>query len=335
MINEKKRFMKNVKLLLVWSTVVIASFSCSKDDGFKSIVPETVIENTSLPSFAVSDGTLLHLETFGNPDNPVLIVLHGGPGSDYQGLKSLQALSNHYFIVFFDQRGTGLSERVTADKLTPPFLISDINDIKQHFSPKDPVYLLGHSWGGALASYYVQQYPTGVSRLLLAEPGALYNEAAKVANTTAFVFSAEGLHQMMNSSSYLSFDNDNIADYKMAVFANSDVGDYRDYGSPEEMKMLKFVRFGFLAGYTINTWQGNFDESFDFDFATGIKENYSGKTLILASDRSQRLGYDFQNQYHKPKFKNCEIIKIENAGHYFIELNPEIVLPIIDNFFQN
>ena len=327
--------MKNVKLLLVWSIVAIVLYSCNKDDDFASIVPETVIENATLPRFAVSDGTMLHLETFGNPKNPVLIVLHGGPGSDYQGLNSLQALSNHYFIVLFDQRGTGLSERVKADKLTPQFLISDIKDIKQHFSPTGPVYLLGHSWGGALASYYVQQYPADVSKLLLAEPGALDKAAAKVANTTAFVFSAKGLHQMMNSNSYLSFDNDNIADYKMAVFANSDVGDYRDYASPDEMKMLKFVRFGFLAGYTINIWQGNFDESYNFDFASGIKENYNGKTLILASDKSQRLGYNFQNQYHKPKFKDCGIIKIENAGHYFIELNPETVLPIIDNFFQN
>ena len=327
--------MKNVKLLLLWSTVVIVLYSCSKEEKFESLVPETVVENASLPRFTVSDGTLLHLETFGNPNNPVLIVLHGGPGGDYRGLKSLQALSNHYFIVFFDQRGTGLSERVTADRLTPPFLISDINDIKQHFSPALPVYLLGHSWGGALASYYVQQYPLNVAKLLLAEPGALDKEAAKVANTTAFVFSAKGLHQMMNSNTYLSFDNDNIADYRMAVFVNSDVGDYRDYASPEEMKMLKFARFGFVAGYTINTWQGNFDQSYNFDFASGIKENYTGKTLILASDKSQRLGYEFQNQYHKPKFKACEIIKIENAGHYFIELNAETVLPVIDNFFQN
>jgi proline iminopeptidase len=327
--------MNSSRLGLIWISTAILFFSCAKQEDFSALVPQTVKEDASLPRFTLSDGTLLHLETFGNPDSTVLIVLHGGPGGDYQGLKSLQALCNHYFVVFFDQRGTGLSERLAEDKLTPPFLINDISEIKHYFSPLKPVYMLGHSWGGALATYYVQQYPADVSKLLLAEPGALYKEAAKVANTTAFVFSADGLHQMFNSNTYLSFDNDNIADYKMAVFVNSDVGDYRDYATPDELRMLKFIRCGFLAGYVINEWQGNFDKSYSFDFATGIKENYTGKTLILASDKSQRLGFDFQNQYHKSKFNDCQLIKIENAGHYFIELNSDIALPIIDNFFQH
>lgn len=34
-------------------------------------------------------------------------------------------------------------------------------------------------------------------------------------------------------------------------------------------------------------------------------------------------------------FNDCQIIKIENAEHYFIELNQKVSLPIIDNFFFN
>lgn len=319
----------------VWIFLILFSVSCLKDDSFEQLVPKTVSDDNSLPSFTLSNGIKLHLETFGNPNDTMLLILHGGPGGDYQGLLNLQSLSNNFFVVFFDQRGSGLSQRLPKEQLRADLMLNDINEIKQYFSPNNKIYMLGHSWGGVLASYYVQQYPNNVSKLLLAEPGALYKEAAKVANTTAFQFSAKGLHQMLNSHQYLSYENDNIADYKMSVFVNSDVGDYRDVISPDEFKRLVYKRFGFFVGYEINKWQGNFDESFNFDFTTGIKENFTGKTMIIGGDKSERLGYDFQNEYHKPKFNNCEIVKIENVGHYFIELNAEISIPIIRNFFLN
>ena len=265
----------------------------------------------------------------------MLLVLHGGPGGDYEGLKVLQSLSNHFFVVFFDQRGSGLSERVHKELLNPMFLLDDINEIADKFSPGKKFFLLGHSWGGSLATFYVQKYPEKVAKLLLAEPGALNKQAAKVANTTAFQFSAKGLHQMLGSHEYLSFDNHNIADYRMALFVNSDVGDYRDFASPDELKRLKYKRFGFISGYEINRWQGNFNEKYDFDFANGIKQSYTGKTLILAAEKSQRLGYDFQKRFHKDLFNNCSVIEIKGAGHYFIELNPELSLPLIESFFRN
>lgn len=327
-----------MKKIPIWIYAILTAFvlfSCSKEEKFNQLVLKTVSEDSNLPCFTLSSGIKLHLETFGNPTDTMLLILHGGPGGDYEGLKSLQNLSNHYFVVFFDQRGSGLSQRVSKDQLEPSLMLNDISEIIEAYSPTKKIFLLGHSWGGALASYFVQQHPEKVAKLLLAEPGALYKEAAQSANTTSFLFSAEGLHQMLNSSEYLSFENDNIADYKMSVFANSDVGDYRDFADPSELQQLTFTRFGFFAGYEINKWQGNFDQTYDFDFATGIKEHYLGKTLILASDKSQRLGYDFQLQYHAPKFSNCQLIKIENAGHFFIELNPEIALPLIDNFFLN
>lgn len=324
-----------IKNLILAACCVALMTACVQQDDFNELVRPTVTEDNSLPRFTLSDGTILHLETFGDPDSTMLLVLHGGPGGDYEGLSVLQTLSNHYFVVLFDQRGSGLSQRLPIEELTPPKFIEDIDEIVNTYSNNKPIYLLGHSWGGALATYYVQQHPEKVAKLLLAEPGACYGAAAEVANTTAFIFSSYGLHEMLNSGSYLSFDNDNIADYRMSVFVNSDVGDYRDFASPEELQELSFTRFGFFAGYAVNDWQGNFDGTYDYDFTSGIKENYFGETLILASDKSQRLGYDFQLQYHVPKFNNCAITKIENEGHFFIELNPELALPLIDAFFLN
>src|SRR4029078_6989970 len=47
-----------------------------------NLVPRTVTEDLSLPAVELN-GTRFHAETFGNPANPVIVFLHGGPGCDY------------------------------------------------------------------------------------------------------------------------------------------------------------------------------------------------------------------------------------------------------------
>ena len=46
------------------------------------LVPATVMSDPALPRFSLTDGRFVHLQTFGDPARPTLIVLHGGPGGD-------------------------------------------------------------------------------------------------------------------------------------------------------------------------------------------------------------------------------------------------------------
>jgi proline iminopeptidase len=51
-------------------------------------VPATVTDDPSLPAIDIHV-VRLHAETFGSPGNPVVLVLHGGPGGDYKSLLGL------------------------------------------------------------------------------------------------------------------------------------------------------------------------------------------------------------------------------------------------------
>ena len=75
------------------------------------LVPATTTDDPALPSRNIA-GYRYHLEVFGLPTRPVVIVLHGGPGGDYRSLLPLRPLSDDYQLVFYDQRGSGLSPRV-------------------------------------------------------------------------------------------------------------------------------------------------------------------------------------------------------------------------------
>src|SRR5580765_7283461 len=86
---------------------------CASDPG--NLIPKTVAEDPSLPAIDLA-GTRFHAEAFGDANAPVLLVLHGGPGSDYRNLLPLQALADDgYRVVFWDQRGAGLSARHAPD----------------------------------------------------------------------------------------------------------------------------------------------------------------------------------------------------------------------------
>jgi len=82
---------------------------CLSPNAPGNLVPGTVDDDPSLPR-AELNGTVFHLETFGVPINPPIIVLHGGPGHDYRCMLSLVrdygqgSLADDFFFVFWDQR---------------------------------------------------------------------------------------------------------------------------------------------------------------------------------------------------------------------------------------
>ena len=63
-------------------------------------MPRTVQLDISVP-FTEIGGYKFHTETFGEPNKPPIIMVHGGPGQGYDYLYALKELSREYRIVFF------------------------------------------------------------------------------------------------------------------------------------------------------------------------------------------------------------------------------------------
>jgi proline iminopeptidase len=284
------------------------------------LVPLTVRDDPDLPQLALRDGRLVHLQTFGDADDPVVIVLHGGPGGDHRDLLSLEELADEYFVVLWDQRGTGLSERVPDEELNGPTYLDDLDFLADQFSPDVPVHLIGISWGGAYATYYLQNHANRVDRVVLAEPGALNATAARNANTVSLDFFDGELHQYLNTTDYLLPSGDARADYFYVIGLA---------GTTERDSLLgyDFWRLGFRANYQINAWQGNFDKSYTFDFTEGLEETAS-EVLFITGEADGRLGHDFQVEYQTPYFPNVEVVHLEDAQHVELLRRPESVLAI-------
>ncbi len=107
---------------------------------------------------------------WGKPSKPKLFLFHGW----LDGAASFQFLCEYlheeYYCIAPDLRGYGKSEHAKSP-LGYFFYeyLADLHEIFRHFSPQAPVKVLGHSFGGAITSFYAGAFPKRVSHFINAE----------------------------------------------------------------------------------------------------------------------------------------------------------------------
>jgi len=118
-------------------------------------------------TFVVNSQTI-YSKAFGNPNDKSLIYLHGGPGYNSVGFESTtaQKLSeNGFYVITYDRRGEGRSTDKNA-KFTFNETFDDINLIYDKFNLTSAT-LIGHSFGGVIATLYAEKHPEKTKSIIL------------------------------------------------------------------------------------------------------------------------------------------------------------------------
>jgi len=133
-------------------------------DASGRLLPDSIASLERVMLDGVDQGMLIRGR---NVANPVLLYLHGGPGTSELGMvrqHNMPTLEQHFTVVVWDQRGAGLSyaARNPRSGMTVEQFIADAHELTlllcQRFQqPK--IYLVGHSWGSVLGALTVQRYP--------------------------------------------------------------------------------------------------------------------------------------------------------------------------------
>jgi pimeloyl-ACP methyl ester carboxylesterase len=112
----------------------------------------------------------------GPEGRPPVIYLHGGPGG-YVHSTAIAALGRlaplGHDVYLYDQVGSGLSDRLARPK-DYTFLghVEDLHEIVAEHLGGGPVVLVGQSFGGVIASYFLAHHPELVAQAVLTSPGA-------------------------------------------------------------------------------------------------------------------------------------------------------------------
>ncbi len=118
-------------------------------------------------------------------EGPTIVALHGGPGGNLGEMRSLSRMVGGYRWVFYDQRGSGDSERLPIDVKKLEKMGSSWISVERHVEDLEAIraklgvekmILLGHSWGGALAAFFAAAHPARVEKLIIYNGGPMWRE---------------------------------------------------------------------------------------------------------------------------------------------------------------
>jgi len=103
-----------------------------------------------------------------NTDNPVIIWLHGGPGSpDTYFTTTFQLkLEADYTFIRWDQRGCGRTYYKSKDApLSFDILLNDLDNLVDYAAERfhQPIIIVGHSWGTILGIEYAANHPDKIA----------------------------------------------------------------------------------------------------------------------------------------------------------------------------
>jgi len=118
---------------------------------------------------AVSVSPRVHLSVIDvHPEHPrrTLVFIHGFGGQARQWKHQVEAFGLHHRVIAPDLRGHGLSDKPRS-VYDVEELLSDLEALLLQLEAKPPLALIGHSFGGAIATEYALRHPEQVDRLIL------------------------------------------------------------------------------------------------------------------------------------------------------------------------
>jgi proline iminopeptidase len=110
----------------------------------------------------------LYSKAYGDAKNPAMIFLHGGPGYSSAGFEitTAQKLADQgFYVIVYDRRGEGKSAELKS-KYVFSEIFEDLNALYNQYKLTQAT-LLGHSFGGVVATLFAEKNPQKVSAVVL------------------------------------------------------------------------------------------------------------------------------------------------------------------------
>ena len=288
-----------------------------------NLVPKTVMEDSTIPSIDVN-GAKLHAQAFGPVDSTLIICLHGGPGANFRYLLNCKSLAEKgYRVVFYDQRGSGLSQRFSkewylghgADAVAKSYY-DDLSGIINHYktNSNQKVVLLGHSWGAMLATSFVGKYLNKINGLILAEPGGLkWDDVFEyVGNSRSFKLWSEASNDATYLDQFITGNENehNVLDYKMGLISASNeiIGDTKSNLGVNG----NYYKSG-RDGAVISAAMFEIGKEYKPDFSEGISQ-FQPKVLFFYSGNNKAYPDSWADKI-TAAYLNKEVVKVNGVGH--------------------
>lgn len=270
------------------------------------------------------DGARIFYKTFGK-GHPLLIV-NGGPGMNSDGFEGLAvSLSEHFMTIIYDQRGTGKSELKVHDNttITMELMLNDIESIRKQMGLAS-WSVLGHSFGGMVASAYATVYPDKIDKIVLSSSGGI--------NLRLLDYFRESLHSKLTAT---QLDSVNYWERKIAAgetdhYTRLQRGKYLAPAYVMDPQYYPVIAERLTQGNgTINQLMWDDLRTNKFDCASKLK-SFTQPVLIIQG-KQDIVRASTAEEAHKA-FSNSRIVYMDHCIHYGWLDNPEVYFQEVIRF---
>lgn len=301
--------------LVLWAASILFGLSCS------------TTPRAGEGDFDTRDGVTLHYRIAGYAPR-VVVVLHGGPGSNYNAVwPDLTPLAKRFTVVMYDQRGGGRSQIITdPSRLTADDHVRDLEALREHLR-LEKMTLIGESWGSALALLYAAAYPHRVSRIVFLGPmpptkSMMTRRFNQVDEKTAFYQRlAEFRKAMPSTSDPITLCRAMFAEYLKAYFVD-EAAIARRRGSSCDAPAEGVRNYPVVNDATIASLG-------DWDFLPLLRKLAVPALVIEGAASTATLE---SVQAWAAALPDQRLVLVPDAGHFPQVENPEAFFPVVEKF---
>ena len=263
-----------------------------------------------------------------NKNTPVLL-LHGGPGSSSFGFEPYKEISDDRPVIFYDQLGSGRSDRITDTTLmTVERYVEEVEMLRKDLD-LEKVYLHGQSWGTALGLEYYLKYPEHVEGIIFSSPYFSTRRWIKDANELVATL-PDSIQKIIRTNE------------KNKTFSN------QEYKDAVTLFYSKFLRRKERSQAQKDTASKYFGTNV-YEYMWGPSE-FTATGTLLNYNRIDKLSevkvpvLFLTGEYDEAKpstvreyqslVPNAEFVEISNSGHATLNDNPEEALSAIRTFLN-
>lgn len=334
----QREIFRIIKWIAILILALLAVFFLVRAIG-KAIYNQTPAGGINESMYIDVNGTRQWISIYGEDiDNPVLLYLHGGPGSSTSHLDYVitRKWADVYTIVTWDQRNCGksYSKEQNDVALTKDLLLTDGKEVTKYvldYLSKDKLTVLGHSWGSIYGANLVFEYPEyyecfiGAGQLV----DCLENEEAF--KQEAYIW-AQNDEEMLNLVEQLTPDNPTVEHFSIKNTIMQKYG-YDMMAKGADYNLISTIIFN--PYYSVGDWIQylNTDMSIYLDFySSGEFASFSIKDKVeyqvpfynINGDRDYQTNYKLAQEYFEEvsaPYKQMFIM--EDMTHGLLESDSE------------
>lgn len=267
-------------------------------------------------TFISFDGKKIHYEGYMLPDAKATVVIVHGFTESAEKFRELSYyyLKNNMNVFAIDNRGHGHSYRLPGDLFTVRLekfddYINDLDvfvkDVVMKKSGSLPLYLYGHSMGGAVSARYLEEHPESFEKAILNAPMICAQTgmsifAAKALSGTLCAFgkkhaSVPGKCEFYEGRTYLQSDDTSKARF--------------DYYHAKRLKEPNYQTSGPSFG-----WVKESMHMTDVVLSDAKCKRVAAKVLILQPETDRKVISEYENKFCD-KINDGRLVRFMNSKH--------------------